>query len=362
MTSKSRAGGLWTSRAVCLFGSALLLAGLVISAVPAAAISIPPSGGNNSGLQAVDETIDGHAHLSSVSCPTSTWCMAGAYGGSVVTYNAGAWGPPTKVFTGLAKDVDGLSCPTTTFCMAISYIGGYSIFSGGKWSKPVASPSGWGVSCPTTSFCLVEEGGFGNIEAWDKGSWSLSFDTEDDPSGAMGQTSGPLSCVPGTANDCAYVDNSDYYTAYTGSWPALNVIPASAGAAGEVSCSEEPMAAVFENGHDYPYGQSPTCTFVDSTGHAFTLHGSKWTASGKVDKKVFTPNLVAVSCVYARCAAVDQSRHVLYQDLFSGGVSSWSQPFSLGTVGEPTDISCASLAFCVVVTASDNAVVLDPDV
>ena len=89
MTSKNRAGRRWKGPAACLFGSALLLAAVVISAVPAAAISIPPSGGNNSGLQAIDGAVDGHAHLTSVSCPTSTWCMAGAYGGSVVIYNAG---------------------------------------------------------------------------------------------------------------------------------------------------------------------------------------------------------------------------------------------------------------------------------
>ena len=74
-----------------------------------------------------------------------------------------------------------------------------------------------------------------------------------------------------------------------------------------------------------------------------------------------TPDLTGVSCVYAaRGAAVDQSRHVLYQDLF--GFGSWSRPFRPGAVGTPDDISCTSLSFCVVVTVSTAAVILDPSV
>ncbi len=37
-------------------------------AVPAAAINIPPTGGNNSGVVAVDKGVDGHAQLDAVSC------------------------------------------------------------------------------------------------------------------------------------------------------------------------------------------------------------------------------------------------------------------------------------------------------
>jgi hypothetical protein len=245
--------------------------------------------------------------------------------------------------------------------MAVSYLGGYSTFAGGKWSKPVSSPAGWGVTCPTTSFCLVEEGGFGDIEAWDKGKWSLSFNTEDDPNGGMGQSSTPLSCVTGAGTGCVYVDNSEYYTADSGSWGAMKLIPTSTGSGTAVSCSEEPLFAVYQDHAIYPEGQGPTCTFVDSAGYAFTLHGSKWAASGEVDKKAVNPGLIAVSCVYGRCAAVDQSRNVLYQDLFSGPTGEWSPPFPLKAAGTPTAISCASLAACVVVTAAGNAVILDPD-
>lgn len=363
-TESARSNGARLTRAGFLLSTVLVFLGAVLSvvvpALPAAAISIPPAGGHDSGVQAIDNSIDGHAELDAITCPTSAWCMAGTAGGSVLVYSAGTWSAPTRVFSRV-DGLDGLSCPTTTFCMAVSYIGGYSTFSSGKWSKVVSSPAAWGVSCPTTSFCLAEEGGFGNIEAWDKGTWTLSFDTGDDSHGGMGQTSTPLSCVAGTSKDSAYVDNSDYYTTYSGSWPAMKLIPASTGGAGSVSCSEEPTGGVYQNHALYPVGQGPTCTFIDSAGYAFTLRGSKWTSEGEIDQKAGTPGLVAVSCVYARCAAVDQSRNVLYQDLFSGGVSGWSQPFALGVAGQPTAISCSSLASCVVVTARGNAVILDPD-
>lgn len=364
------AGALGRTQTARLPGKRVLLPGLaamlgvvaflVAPAVPAAAIAVPPSGGDNSGVQAIDKAVDGHAHLDAISCPTTTWCMAGSQGGTVVVDDAGFWGPATRIFSA-TDGLNGLSCPTATFCMAVSYLGGYSIFSSGKWSKPVASPAGWGVTCPTTSFCLVEEGGFADIEAWDKGKWSLSFDTEDDPNGGMGQSSTPLSCVTGTTAECAYVDNGEYYTAYNGSWGAMELIPTSAGNSAAVSCSEEPLAGVYEDRATFPVGKTPTCTFVDLGGYAFTLHGSKWTAEGEVDNGASTPGLVAVSCVYGRCAAVDQSRNVLYQDLFSGPTATWSQPFALKAAGVPTAISCASLASCVVVTAAGNAVILDPD-
>jgi hypothetical protein len=335
--------------------------GLVSTATPAVAMGIPPSGGDNAGVQTIYTHVDGHAVLDNVSCPTTTWCMAGAEGGTVVTYNSGTWSAPTTVFPVSGSDVDGLSCPTTTFCMAVSYIGGYSYFSGGKWSKPVLTPDGWGVSCSTTTFCMEETGGFTDLEVWKGTNWSVSYDVADDPNGAGGQTAGPLSCLAGSTTDCVYVDNNDYYTTFDGSWVAMKEIPTSGGGAAVASCSEEPIAGVFEDGSLFPVGAKPTCTVVDTNGDAFTLHGSTWSAAGTVDHKAGIPDLAGVSCVYARCAAVDLNGNVLYEDNFAGPVGGWSKPFALKAAGSPVDISCASLSFCMVVTSAGDAVVLDPD-
>jgi hypothetical protein len=349
----------------CVVGVAAIvgpLAGLLLSASPASANEgPPPGGGNNSGVQKIDVKIDGSVRLDVVSCPTSSWCVAGAADGKVVTYNSGTWSTPKRVFPA-GDSVDGISCATTTFCMAVSYLGGYSTMSKGTWTAPatVGGQIGLGVSCPTTAFCMAETDAWGNLEVWQKGTWSASFDGFDDPHGGLGQTSSPVSCLPGSTKSCMYVNNGDYYTAYTGAWTKMTRVPSGSGSAGIVTCSNEPIAGVWQNGGVYPVGSAPLCTVVDSTGFAYSRHGSTWSAAGKIDKTAKLPGFAGVSCVYARCAAVDGSGNVLYQNLFAGWSGTWSTPFSLGVKGVPTAISCASLSFCVAVTSASDAAILDP--
>jgi hypothetical protein len=339
----------------------VLALAMPVTAEPAWAKSLPPSGGGgNSSVQVVDKDIDGGAHLTQVSCATTSWCMAGAQNGTVVTWSSGTWGPPTTVFKVADGSIDGLSCPTVSFCMAVSDIGGYSIFSGGTWSAP-KKRSGWAVSCPTASYCLVERSGFGNISVWDAGTWSLAYNTEF-RNGSSNQSAGPVSCIPGSTTDCMYVDQYDQYTADNGHWSSpMARVPGGSHTAGAVSCSAEPLGGVSQlAGPVLSVGRAPTCTVVDYSGYAFTWHGSSWDQSGQIDSAATNPHLNAVSCVYQRCAAVDQDGNVLYQDLLGTDLGTWSKAFAMGAGGEPADISCASLTFCMVVTAADNAAVLDP--
>ena len=159
-----------------------------------------------------------------------------------------------------------------------------------------------------------------------------------------------------------YVDQYDHYTADNGHWSRPVVrIPGSSKSAGAVSCSAEPRGGVSQvGGPVLSVGRTPTCTVVDYAGYAFTWHGSSWTQYGEIDSAATDPHLGAVSCVYQRCAAVDQDGNVLYQDLVGTDVATWTKPFAMGAGGEPADISCASLSFCVVVTSADNAAFLNP--
>jgi hypothetical protein len=352
------------ARAVAsLSALALLALCILVPAEPAWAKDVPePPGGGNSGVQVVDKDIDGGAMLTQVSCPTIDWCVAGAENGTVVTWSSGTWGAPTMVFKGPDGSIDGLSCPTVYFCMAVSDIGGYSIFSGGTWSAP-KKHTGWGVSCPTTSFCLEERSGFGNISAWDAGTWSLAYNTEF-RNGSSNESARPVSCLAGSTPTCMYVDQYDHYTVDNGHWShPMARIPGSSKNAGAVSCSAEPLGGLSQvSGPVLSVGRTPTCTVVDYAGYAFTWHGSSWTQSGEIDSAATNPHLNAVSCVYQRCAAVDQDGNVLYQDLVGTDVATWTKPFAMGAGGEPADISCASLSFCMVVTSGGNAALLNPSV
>jgi hypothetical protein len=159
-----------------------------------------------------------------------------------------------------------------------------------------------------------------------------------------------------------YVDQYDQFTADNAHWDhSMARIPGSSHTAGAVSCSAEPVGGVSQaGGRVLSVGRAPTCTVVDYAGYAFTWHGASWDQSGEVDGAAADPHLNAVSCVYQRCAAVDEDGNVLYQDLVGTDLATWSKPFPMGAGGEPADISCASLTFCMVVTSAGNAAILDP--
>jgi len=71
-----------------------------------------------------------------------------------------------------------------------------------------------------------------------------------------------------------------------------------------------------------------------------------------------------VSCAYRLCAAVDGVGNVLYQPISENGHGSWSEPHRmykhLNRDGSPTAVSCADAEFCVAVTSSGYAAVLEP--
>src|SRR5271168_2586277 len=94
-----------------------LVAGAVVATVPLATVaSATPSW---SAPSAVDDTSG--ISLTSVSCPTTTFCMAIGGGGSYLTYNGSHWSAPGTI---LAEDpVASVSCVSSTFCAAVDYDG-----------------------------------------------------------------------------------------------------------------------------------------------------------------------------------------------------------------------------------------------
>jgi hypothetical protein len=133
------------------------------------------------------------------------------------------------------------------------------------------------------------------------------------------------------------MDNHEYYTVDDGHWSRpLVAIPGGSGNAGGVSCSAEPLGRVSQPGVPLlSVGRAPTCTVVDYAGYAFTWHSSTWAPAGEIDASAPDPHLNAVSCVYQRCAAVDQDGNVLYQDLVGTDVATWTKPFAMGAGGNP---------------------------
>lgn len=157
-----------------------------------------------------------------VRCSSSTFCMALAGNGQVVTYNGTGWTAPTvidpvaaannvpwlwqscarnanlcmavessgsvvsydgttaHVYTSVGLHARSVSCPSTTFCMAVDGLGGFVTFNGSVWSSAaaIATPPCGGdgcallVECSSSSFCLAGSYTGGPTLTWNGSTWT----------------------------------------------------------------------------------------------------------------------------------------------------------------------------------------------
>lgn len=101
-----------------------------------------------------------------VSCPTSTWCYAtiggGPDGSALGTrYRNGRWDPVRPISTTTTGAATTISCTSPTFCLAAGQFrkGVYLVYTGITWSpSDVAGPAGlaWApATCASPTFCVV---------------------------------------------------------------------------------------------------------------------------------------------------------------------------------------------------------------
>ena len=78
-------------------------------------------------------------------------------------YNGTSWKKKSVSNNKNYRPWDSISCASSTFCVAINYGSQFSIFNGKSWSKPTLL---WAVyrevDCPSTSFCAAL-GAFGEV-------------------------------------------------------------------------------------------------------------------------------------------------------------------------------------------------------
>ena len=94
----------------------------------------------------------GYDSVYGVSCPTTRTCIAVDETGKALTWRGGRWSAPQTVDDG--NTLNSVSCPSTTFCVATAS-GQASVFDGRSWgaARTVGAPATYRVSCPTTTFC-----------------------------------------------------------------------------------------------------------------------------------------------------------------------------------------------------------------
>jgi hypothetical protein len=300
--------------------------------------------------------------LTSVSCVTVQFCAAvddsnynaiggGGSDGNVVNYNGSGWSvhnPPIDFGTDqFSVDITSVSCPTTLFCVAVDSRGrALTTTNGGaNWSAPdlidpyPGPPRDFGlrltaVSCANASFCVAVDDEGDSLVTSDGGqTWSSASPTP--------QTLTSVSCP--VAGFCVGVGGANAYSTDDGiTWVAYSGSGAGAG---------------VDPDNDLESVSCPTavlCVAVDSQGDALTyLAGFGWSAPGQIDTS--GSGLTSVSCATGTtsCAAVDGGGNAFTtSDARSWSIDRNADPNGLESV------SCATATFCVAVDSDGEAVTL----
>lgn len=307
-----------------------------------------------SGQWSEASVIDTQASIESVSCPTSSFCVAMDSDGGALTYNGSTWSGP--VATGAV--LTAVSCTSRSFCVAIGSsreeASEAAVYNGNGWSTPsAAGVTGVNsISCVSEEFCMaVAEPGTGSAYAltYNGGAWSSSN------IGSVGSEAHSVSCV--SSAFCVAVGLSRAIT-YDGSTWSRSEVGGLKGIVTSVACHSESFCVAVSLGEAAIYNGSswtavnsvpesvsgvvscPTASFCMVVGgYASSYDGSTWTGLVSLG----SGGISMVSCASASfCVAVDRLGRAV---MFNG--SMWSPPSQVMSEGSITAVSCPSSEFCV---------------
>jgi hypothetical protein len=224
----------------------------------------------------------------SVSCPTSSFCMAvdGSAGtnggGSALMFNGHTWTAPAPVSS---SGLSAVSCASSSFCVAVNQ-DAYD-WHGTSWGNGTLLNGGEGyqsVSCPVQAFCAAV-GHNGGAVIWNGAGWSSASQVETNTAGDSILSS--VSCVG--VNSCITVDGNGNFFYYEGAWTPDKHNPLDPNGQGLASIS-------------CPSASPGFCMAVDGAGNA-------WEFTGSWSRTSIDPNgqgLTGVSCASSSfCVAVD---------------------------------------------------------
>ena len=228
--------------------------------------------------------------LSWVSCPADGSCVATGTGSTLYTYSGGTWTSPSPLVgdDGKSAHLTSVSCPTASFCVATGGRDAYT-YSGNTWSQGVLLEHGsskfTAISCSSTAFCTAVDSG-GSAYAYSGGSWSA-------PRQISGGALSWVSC-PADGSCVATSDGSDTVYAYSGgAWT-----------------SPSPLVGADGNPAHLTSVSCPTASFCMATGglNAYTYSGKSWTRGQMVHDSHQFSSVSCVSASF--CAAVDSGGDV----------------------------------------------------
>lgn len=218
------------------------------------------------GLWGPPEAVGANFQLDALSCGSPTSCIAvgneyvgvvpaGLWEGKAIEFNGASWGSPKRVdsYGEWGGHLSSLSCPSTSFCVAVGGVGladyeELATFDGSNWSANHGQPGPglYSVSCASSVFCASV--GLEAVRLFDGASW-----TSAEIAGIAELES--VSC--GSESFCGAVGNNESRFFNGTSWSSA--IPITSG--GE---QEHVQIACTANG---------TCLAIDDRGDAYIHMG-----------------------------------------------------------------------------------------
>jgi hypothetical protein len=294
----------------------ILLTAISVSASPAVAAE-PPSWSTPARINSTN--------LTSVSCPSTSFCVAVDWYGNYLTYNGSSWSAPASV--GNEDYLTSVSCASASFCAAVDLSGHSLTYNGSSWSTPTLLDTlgedqyMYSVSCASSLFCVAVDT-LGNAMTYNGISWGAPVHIDS-------RWLTAVSCP--SVSFCMAADVGGRVLTYNGSsWSA----PASSNAASfsALSCASESFCIVLSQ------------SAITEETQAFTYNGSSWSTPVSIDGP--GEGVPALSCSSASfCVAMDDNGYAM---TYNG--DSWNSPTRVKDTGYGVhSASCSSSAFCVVV-------------
>lgn len=276
--------------------------------------------------------IDSNA-LTSVSCPTVSFCMAVDDDGNAVEYDGASWSSLSNIDINALSSV---SCTSSSFCVAVDNQGNALTFDGSSWSVP-DDIDGYqniiNVSCVSSSFCEAVDLS-GDTLSYDGTSWSRS---SSDLGGE--HTVLALSCV--SESFCMAIGQYDNSYTFNGtSWSSAIGDDLGNTSYKPVTFSCVSTTFCMAGNDDVGGGNDITEEF----------NGTSW------QEVTEGTEVASISCASpGLCVGVGQD---VFED-WSGASWSASQVIDTDDEGDEFEVSCASINFCVAISGDGDVYVFD---
>lgn len=265
--------------------------------------------------------VDPDGYYDLVECASAAFCIAFG-GGTEVMYTGKRWGIPR--WLGFAPEQNQLSCVSATYCVGVDDTGSSSTWDGHRWSTPtLITPGAFGltsVSCPSTAFCAATDSQgviwYLRNAHWTQGSTTVTGASQ-------------VSCATATFCVAAASRGASRFDGH--SWTAPAPI-ANGQYPTQVSC----LSASF-------------CMAVTTIGQAVRWNGTTWSGATAIGPH---PNPLLVSCASATfCVAINLTSAAGLGAIFTGTTWTTAAPID-PELGFTSSVSCAGTSRCVIVDGS----------